>query len=207
MGEKNRDTWKELSFSLFAGLCPALAALTQVSNALLLGIATLFVMTTANTVFAMADEILPARAKRLVKAIFIAVLVAIVDIVMESLFPRIRKSLGIYLPLVAVNSLILDEAGIGTGLRTVRPISLDRTMIAGAAYLGFLVLIALLRDFLGSGTITLYENGKGGGTIAVPGLSDFPMRFFALPAGALVIAGYLKAAFNKIAAGRTGGPG
>jgi electron transport complex protein RnfE len=206
MNEKNENTWQALSFSLFAGLCPALAALTQVSNAIALGLATLFVMTTANLVFALADDFLPARAKRLVKAIFVAALVAIVEIIMESLVPRIRKSLGIYLPLVAVNSLILDETGIGTGLRPIRPASLERTMIAGTAYLGFLVLIAFLRDFLGSGTITFFGDGKGGGVLTVPGFSEVPMRFFALPAGALVIAGYLKAAFNKIASAKAGGP-
>jgi Na+-translocating ferredoxin:NAD+ oxidoreductase subunit E len=189
---------KTIVLSLFAGLCPALAVTAQTVNAIVLGLAVVFVMTMANLVFFIAEDIIPEGAERVVKLVFVATLVAIVEILMESLAPRIWKNMGIYLPLTAVNCLILEETGIGSGLLPPARVTIERTMVIGAAYVLTLTGIAVVREVLGAGRITLFGFGDFDGVLMVPGLADHPARFFGLPAGALIVAGYARAAFARV---------
>ena len=113
-------------------------------------------------------------------------------------------TLGVYLPLIVVNCIILGRAEAFAGKNGVLDSALDGIGM-GIGFTMSLSFIALIREIFGAGTITLFPVGSFSGVITIPGLSESPVRVLTLAAGALLLMGYLKAFFQwKTARGQGG---
>ncbi len=184
-------------FVYLLGLCPALAVSDLVSKALGLGVGVILVLLAAVAAARLLRPIIPERLQPFVWLVLVAALVSLVDLAMQAWLPALRQQLGIYLQLLAVNCLIL-----GLVERLARSRSLSRSLwLAAGQGTGFalaLVLIALVREVLGSGTITLFPLGGFEGVLRIPVLSQYPARAVSLAAGALLVLGYLAALAGRL---------
>ena len=190
-------------FVLVLGLCPVLGVSSQVSNALGMSIAVLFVLTFSNIIISLLRKVIPSSIHIPAYIVVIASLVTITEMVMHAFAPSVYSALGVFLPLIVVNCIILGRAEAFASKNTVFDSILDAIGMA----IGFalaITLIAVIREVLGSGTITLFPVGSFGGVISIPWFYDNPIRVMALAPGALLIMGYLKAFFDFTAARKKG---
>jgi len=179
-------------FVLVLGLCPSLAVSTTVNNAIGMSAATFFVLLGSNVVISLLRKKIPDDIHIPAYIVIIATFVTLVDMFMQAYLPALSKSLGIFIPLIVVNCIILGRAEAFASKNTVGASAVD----AVAMGLGFavgLISIALVREVLGSGTITIFPDG---GVITIPGLSEKPALVFAFPAGALIVVGFLQAFYK-----------
>ena len=195
MKELTKGLFKENpTFIIMLGMCPTLSVSTQVSNALGLGVAVIFVLTCSNIFISMLRKIIPDSIRIPSYIVIIASFVTVVEMVMHAYVPAIYEALGVYLPLIVVNCIILGRAEAFAGKNGVLDSALDGIGM-GIGFTMSLSFIALIREVIGAGTITLFPIGSFSGTITLPGLSASPVRVMTLAAGALLLMGYLKAFF------------
>jgi len=192
----SKGIWRQNPvFVLLLGLCPALAVTNLVSNAIVMGVSVTIVLVASNLSVSLLREFIPDKIRIPSYTVVVAIFVTVIDLVMQAYMPRMSKSLGIYVPLIVVNCIILSRADMfareNSGGRSI----LD-ALGMGVGFILALTLIAACREILGSGTITLFPVGGFSGVITVPILSDSPVRILGLGTGAFLIAGYLKALFN-----------
>lgn len=181
------------TFVVMLGLCPTLSTSTSVSNALGMGLSVVFVLVFSNMLISMCRKIIPASIHIPAYIVIISTLVTLVQMVLNAYIPSLAASLGVYLPLIVVNCIILGRAeafacknGVGDSMLDGLGMGLGLTMN--------LVIIALIREVLGAGTITLSKNL----VIDVPVLHTTPCRIMTLAAGALLLMGYLMPAFRAL---------
>jgi Na+-translocating ferredoxin:NAD+ oxidoreductase subunit E len=182
-------------FIIVLGLCPALAVSTQVVNALGMGVGVIFVLLGSNIFVSLLKNFIPERVRIPSYIVIIASFVTVVDLVMQAYAPSLSKSLGVFVQLIVVNCVILGRAEAFANKNSVKDSVLDALGMGLGFTLG-LILISLIREVLGAGTITLIPIGNFDGQIRIPGLVSSPMRIMSLAAGALLTIGYLKALFN-----------
>ncbi|HOR80453.1 MAG TPA: electron transport complex subunit RsxE [Sphaerochaeta sp.] len=182
-------------FIIVLGLCPVLGVSTQVSNAIGMSAGVLFVLLFSNIIISALRNIIPDSIHIPAYIVIIASLVTIIEMLMHAFAPAVYAALGVYLPLIVVNCIILGRAEAFASNNTV----LDSALDAIGMSIGFalsLTLIALIREVLGAGTITLFPVGSFSGVIEVPWLVDNPFKVMALAPGALLLMGFLKAFFD-----------
>ena len=177
-------------FVIALGLCPTLATSTMVINALGMGAGVIFVLVCSNIFISLLKNFIPDNVRIPAYIVVIASFVTIVQMVMEAYAPALYAALGVFVPLIVVNCIILGRAEAFANKNKVLPSILDGLGM-GIGFTLALTLIALIREVLGSGTITL-----PGCVITVPVISIAPMRVIAFPAGALLVLGLLKAFFQ-----------
>ncbi len=182
-------------FVIVLGLCPVLGVSTQVSNAIGMSAGVLFVLLFSNIIISALRKVIPASIHIPAYIVVIASLVTITEMVMHAFVPSVYSALGVYLPLIVVNCIILGRAEAFASKNSVFDSILDAIGMSIGFALG-LTLIALIRELFGSGTITLFPMGNFGGVINIPWFYDNPIRVMALAPGALLIMGYLKAFFD-----------
>ncbi len=189
-------------FIIMLGMCPTLGVSTQVSNALGMGVSVIFVLTCSNMAIAALRKIIPDTVRIPSYIVIIASFVTIVEMILHAYVPSIYSALGVYLPLIVVNCIILGRAEAFAGKNTVLDSALDGIGM-GIGFTLSLTLISLIREVLGSGTITLFAVGSFDGVIRIPLLNDSPIAVMTLASGALLVMGYLKAFFQwKTSRGR-----
>ncbi|MBO7047391.1 MAG: electron transport complex subunit RsxE [Spirochaetia bacterium] len=177
-------------FVIALGLCPTLATSTMVINALGMGAGVIFVLVCSNIFISLLKNFIPDNVRIPAYIVVIASFVTIVQMVMEAYAPALYAALGVFVPLIVVNCIILGRAEAFANKNKVLPSILDGLGM-GIGFTLALTLIALIREVLGSGTITL-----PGCVITVPVISIAPIRVIAFPAGALLVLGLLKAFFQ-----------
>jgi len=177
------------------GLCPTLAVSTQVVNALGMGAGVIFVLLGSNVFVSLLRGFIPERIRIPSYIVIIASFVTIVDLVMQAWAPDLSKSLGVFVQLIVVNCIILGRAEAFASKTSLGKSVMDALGMGVGFTLG-LLLISLIREVFGAGTITLFAAGGFDGVIRIPGLASYPARVMALAAGALLVMGYLKAFFN-----------
>ncbi len=182
-------------FILMLGLCPTLGVTTQVINALGMGVGVIFVLVFSNIFVSLLKNIIPPSVRIPSYIVIIAAFVTIVEMVMHAYAPSIYQSLGIFLPLIVVNCIILGRAEAFANKNTIVDSFLDAIGM-GLGFTVAIILIALIREVFGSGTITLFAMGGFDGVIKIPLLYTYPVRIFTLAAGALLLMGYLKGFFE-----------
>ena len=178
------------TFILVLGMCPTLAVTTQVVNALSMGAGVLFVLLFSNIFISLLKNIIPNSVRIPCYIVVIAAFVTIVEMVFHAFIPAVYEALGVYLPLIVVNCIILGRAEAFANKNTVLNSALDAIGM-GIGFTLALTLIALIRESFGAGTITLINT-----VITVPWFNKWPIRVLTLSAGALLLMGYLKAFFN-----------
>jgi electron transport complex protein RnfE len=179
-------------FAIMLGLCPALAVTTKAVNAVGLGAAVTFVLLGTNICISLLKDYIPGQVRIPAYLVVIAAFVTLVDLFMQAYTPELSKDLGIYVQLTVVNCIILGRATAFAGSNGPAASMLDALGMGLGFGLG-LLFIALVREVLGAGTITLFPIGGWNGIFEIPGLSKSPARVLALSAGALLLMGYLKA--------------
>lgn len=177
-------------FIIALGLCPALGTSTMVINALGMGAGVIFVLVCSNIIVSLLKNFIPDTVRIPAYIVIIASFVTVVEMMMQAYAPALYGALGVFVPLIVVNCVILGRAEAFANKNKVFPSILD-ALGMGIGFTLSLLLIALVREVLGAGTITL-----PGCVITVPGIALAPARVIGFAAGALFVLGYLKAFFN-----------
>ena len=155
----------------------------------------LFVLVLSNMAISALRKIIPDTIRIPSYIVIIASFVTIVEMVLHAYVPSVYAALGVYLPLIVVNCIILGRAEAFANKNTVLDSALDGIGM-GIGFTMSLTLISLIREVFGSGTITLFAVGGFDGVIEIPGLSESPIGVLTLASGALLVMGYLKAFFQ-----------
>ena len=199
--ELTKGLWKENPiFRLVLGMCPALAVTTSVENSLGMGLAAMFVLVCSNVVISTVRNLIPAKVRIPCFIVIIATFVTIVDLLMNGFAHELHKNLGLFIPLIVVNCVILGRA---EAFASKHPVLLSVADGIGMG-LGFTIGLCLLgatREILGAGSITIWGDIK----FAVEGAE--PMVLMILAPGGFIALGMLLALMNHVqaAAARRGG--
>jgi len=179
------------TFILLLGLCPTLAVSTSLDNAVGMAAAFIFVLLASNIIISLIRNYVPVRVRIPVFIVIIATLVTIVDLILQGFIPALSKSLGMYIPLIVVNCIILGRAEAFAS-RNNTTNSIADALGMGVGFAWAIVLISLIRQLLGTGALDLF----GHHLFTVPGLADNPVTIFLLPMGAFFAIGVLLALFR-----------
>ncbi|MDD4000739.1 MAG: electron transport complex subunit E [Bacilli bacterium] len=187
--------WKEnpILVSLL-GLCSVLAISTSVENALGMGAAVTFVLVLSNIIIALIRNIVPNEIRIPVYIVVIATLVVLVEMIMAAFLPSLYNSLGIFIPLIVVNCIILGRAEAFASKNGVFDSLLDAIGMS-IGYTAVLIVLSVIREFLAEGSVTIWGNLKL--TLADdPG--SFFTDFFKKPASAFILLGVFIGVANLI---------
>jgi len=185
------------TFIIMLGMCPTLAVTTQVVNALSMGAGVTFVLIFSNILISLLKDVIPDSVRIPCYVVIIASFVTVVEMLFHAYLPSVYEALGVYLPLIVVNCIILGRAEAFANKNNVINSAFDAIGM-GLGFTMALTLIATIREIIGNGTITLLSVGNFSGVIKVPFFNQWPFRVMTLAAGALLLMGYLKAFFNFI---------
>ena len=187
--EFTKGLWKTIApFRLVLGLCPVLAVTTSGINGMGMGLATTFVLIFSNLFVSLLRRFIPTQVRIASFIVIIASFVVIVELVMQAYFYQLFKVLGIFIPLIVVNCIILGRAEAFASKNT--PImSLADGLGIGLGFTISLFILGLIREFLGAGTLL---------DIPVMWASFEPFSFMLKPPGAFVALGILLAFMNLI---------
>jgi electron transport complex protein RnfE len=189
LGELVKGIYKENPvFRLALGLCPTLAVSTSVENALGMGGAATFVLLGSNITISLLRKLIPAKVRIPCFIVVIASFVTIVELVMGAYLPELSKSLGIFIPLIVVNCIILGRAEAFASKHGLVLSILDGIGM-GIGFTFALVLIAAIREVLGDGKLFGYM-------VFGPGFQ--PVLIMILAPGAFITIGLLMGYFNLI---------
>jgi len=193
-------------FVQLLGLCPLLAVSNSLANALGLGLATLVVLVVSNLFATLAGPYLPREVRLAVFVIAIASAVTSVELAMAAWWPGLHDSLGIFLPLIITNCLVLARAE-SFASRQPLPSALLDGVAMGTGFLLALVMLGAVREVLGRGSLGAGLDLLLGPSFAGLGWQIFPesggLLLALLPPGAFVLLGLLLALGNARAAART----
>lgn len=167
-------------FGLVLGLCPALAVSISVTNAIGMGAAATFVLLGANVMISLMRKLIPSQIRIPCFIVIIATFVTITELVMKAYFPALNASLGIFVPLIVVNCIVLGRAEAFACKNPVIPSVFD-ALGMGAGFTLALCIIASIREVLGAGKFLGFSLLKG----------FEPPAIFILAPGALLTLGLL----------------
>ena len=173
-------------FVLMLGMCPTLATTTSAMNGMMMGLATMAVLIFSNIIISLIKNLTPDMVHIPVYIVVIATLVTIVQFSLAAYMPDVNKSLGLFIPLIVVNCVILGRAEAFASKNDVLSSAVDGIGIGLGFTLGLTVL-GICRELLGNGTIF--------GLTILP--ADYSMLIFILPPGAFLILGYIIAIINR----------
>ena len=174
-------------FVLVLGMCPTLGVTSSAINGLGMGLATTFVLVMANIVISMVKSFIPEKVRIPSFIVIIAAFVTVVQLMMQAYVPSLYKSLGLFIPLIVVNCIVLGRAEAFASKNNVISSAIDGLSI-GLGFTFALVLLGGIREILGSGKIfdiTLYSE-------------NYVSLIFVLAPGAFIVLGYLIAFINQI---------
>jgi len=174
-------------FRLLLGLCPALAVTTSAENGLGMGLATTFVLVCSNIVVSSLRKVIPAKVRIPSFIVVIASFVTVVQLCMEAYFYDLYKALGIFIPLIVVNCLILGRAEAFASKNRLFPAVVDGVGM-GLGFTLALFVLGAVRELFGSGALLGYS---------VFGPDYQPLLLMILPPGAFIAMGLLLAVMNK----------
>lgn len=174
-------------FVLMLGMCPTLATTTSGINGLSMGLATTFVLICSNIVVSLIKNLTPDKVRIPVFIVVIASFVTILQMCLKAYLPDINQSLGLFIPLIVVNCIILGRAEAFASKNGPLASLMDGIGIGLGFTIG-LTILGLVREFFGSNSVF--------GHVLLP--ETYNMLLFILPPGAFITLGYLIAIINKI---------
>ncbi|MBR4823015.1 MAG: electron transport complex subunit E [Bacteroidales bacterium] len=175
------------TFVLVLGMCPTLATTTSAMNGLEMGLATMFVLILSNIVISLIAPVVPDKVHIPVYIVVIATFVTVLQLLMQAFTPDVYKTLGLFIPLIVVNCIILGRAEAFANKNGVWDSALDGIGI-GLGFTLSLTVIGIVREILGSGAVFGFKFITGDGILA-----------FVMAPGAFLVLGYLMVLFNKLA--------
>lgn len=177
---------------LVLGTCPTLATTTSVTSALGMGVAASVVLVCSNIVISALRKVIPDKVRIPAYVVVIASFVTIVQMLVKAFAPELDEQLGVYLPLIVVNCIILGRAEAFASKNPVLASAVDGLGM-GIGFTAALFLMGAVREILGAGSFA---------GISIPVLSGNPMLIFILPPGGFFVFGVLMATVNRIAESR-----
>ena len=177
------------------GLCPSLATTTSLSNAIGMGLAATVVLICSNIVISLLRKFIPEKVRIAAFITIIAGFVTIIDLSLQAFIPSLAASLGLFLPLIVVNCIILGRAEAYASKNKVLPSALDGVCM-GIGFTFALILMGFFRELLGAGTILSGYVGADKLGIKLPFLYENPISMMILPAGGFLMMGFLLAAIQ-----------
>ena len=175
------------TFVLMLGMCPTLGVTTSAINGMGMGLATAFVLTLSNIVISLVANLIPDKIRIPSFIVIIAAFVTVVDMVMEAYMPPLHAALGIFIPLIVVNCIVLGRAEAFASKNNALSSLLDGWGM-GLGFTISLTLLGSVREILGSGkifnTVVFNEN--------------YGLLIFVLAPGAFIALGYLLAIVNRL---------
>lgn len=190
------NQWKNFSkgfikenpvFVLLLGMCPTLGVTSSAINGLGMGLATTFVLLMSNIVVSLIKNLIPDKVRIPSFIVIIASFVTVVQLVMQAYLPSLYQSLGLFIPLIVVNCIVLGRAEAFASKNNLLTSAVDGLGI-GLGFTFALVLLGGIREFLGSGKLfdfTIYPE-------------NYVTLLFVLAPGAFIVLGYLIAIINRI---------
>ena len=176
-------------FVLLLGMCPTLGTSTSVVNGLGMGLSATLVLICSNFFISILRKFIPDKIRIASYIVIIAGFVTAVEMVLKAYLPEISESLGVFIPLIVVNCIILARAEMFASKNSLLPSVLDGLGM-GIGFTATLTLMGLIREFLGAGTLF--------GITATTNIIT-PMLVFLLPPGGFFVFGMLVAASNALA--------
>lgn len=173
-------------FVLILGMCPTLATTSSAINGISMGLATTFVLIGSNAVISLVAQQIPDKVRIPSYVVVIATFVTIVDLLMQAYVPAVYKSLGLFIPLIVVNCIVLGRAEAFANKNSVGLSVLDGAGI-GLGFSMALGILGAIRELLGAGSFFGHKFIQGDGIL-----------LFILAPGAFIVLGYLIALINYI---------
>ncbi len=176
------------------GMCSVMAISTTLFNGIGMGISVTIILLCSNIVISLLRKVIPSKIRIAAYIVVIAGFVTIVDLLLQAYLPDLSSSLGIFIPLIVVNCIILGRAEAFASKNGVLASAIDG-ICQGIGYTVVLVIMCIIREFLGNGTF-------GGGILGVDGAGirilpeQFPAMMMILPVGGFLTLGCLIAAVN-----------
>ena len=173
------------TFVLVLGMCPTLATTTSAINGLEMGLATLFVLVISNIAISLVAPAVPDKVRIPVYIVVIATFVTVLQLLMQAYVPSVYDTLGLFIPLIVVNCIVLGRAEAFANKNSVGASALDGLGV-GLGFTLSLTVIGVVREILGSGSVFGWKFIPGDGILA-----------FVMAPGAFIALGYLMVLFNK----------
>ena len=177
------------TFVLILGMCPTIGVTSSAINGMGMGVATMAVLIMSNMAISMIKSFVPDKVRIPAFIVVIASFVTIIEMLMKAYMPSLYESLGVFIPLIVVNCIILGRAEAFASKNGIFDSLLDGVGI-GLGFTLALTAIGAVREILGSGSIF--------GAPIVEGEGLMPLIFILAPGGFIVL-GYLMVLFNKLA--------
>lgn len=174
-------------FVLLLGMCATLGTTSSALNGLMMGVATAAVLVCSNAVVSMLKTVIPDKVRIPAYIVIIATFVTLLQLAISAWMPALNASLGIFIPLIVVNCILLGRAEAFAGKNGVFASVIDG-LGCGIGFILALTMLGALREFLGTGMIF--------GATVYP--EDYGMLLFVLAPGAFIALGYLIAFVNRI---------
>ena len=173
------------TFVLILGMCPTLATTSSAINGLSMGLATLFVLILSNIVISAIAPAVPDKVHIPVYIVVIATFVTVLPLLMQAYVPAVYATLGLFIPLIVVNCIVLGRAEAFANKNGIIDSALDGLGV-GLGFTVSLTVIGLVREILGNGSVFGFKFIDGDGILA-----------FIMAPGAFLVLGYLMVLFNK----------
>ena len=191
--EFTKGLWDEIPpFRLVLGLCPVLAVTKTVENGWGMGLATTFVLVCSNILVSLLRKVIPSKVRIACFIIIIATFVTVVELVMQAYAYPLFQKLGIFIPLIVVNCIVLGRAEAFASKNGIVRSTADGLGI-GIGFTLALASLGAVRELIGSGTITLYET-----PLQIMGPSFQPFSFVVEAPGAFVCLGLMLCVMNML---------
>ena len=173
------------TFVLILGMCPTLATTSSAINGLSMGLATLFVLILSNIVISAIAPAVPDKVHIPVYIVVIATFVTVLQLLMQAYVPAVYATLGLFIPLIVVNCIVLGRAEAFANKNGIIDSALDGLGV-GLGFTVSLTVIGRVREILGNGSVFGFKFIDGDGILA-----------FIMAPGAFLVLGYLMVLFNK----------
>lgn len=174
------------TFVLVLGMCPTLGTTTSAINGLGMGVATMFVLILSNMVISAVAKVIPDKVRIPSYIVIIAAFVTILQLLLQAYVPSLYETLGLFIPLIVVNCIVLGRAEAFANKNGVVDSALDGIGV-GLGFTIALTVIGAVREILGSGSVFGLKFMEGDGMLA-----------FVLAPGAFLVLGYLMVLFKKL---------
>ena len=174
------------TFVLVLGMCPTLGTTSSALNGLGMGVATLFVLVLSNICISAVARFIPDKVRIPSYIVIIATFVTLVEFLMKAYVPALYETLGLFIPLIVVNCIVLGRAEAFANKNSVADSALDGLGI-GLGFTIALTVLGLCRELLGNGSLFGWKFIQGDGMLA-----------FVLAPGAFLVLGYLMVFFRKL---------
>ena len=185
------------TFRLVLGMCPTLAITTSAFNGLGMGLAATLVLICSNALVSLLRKFIPDKVRIPAYVLIIATLVTLLEMLLKRFIPTLYSALGIYLPLIVVNCIILARAEAFASTNKVGDSMLDGLGM-GLGFTLALTALGFVREFIGNGTLFMGSLGSVSFGVKLGALPAYALKFFVLPAGGFLTLGLAMALVNAI---------